>query len=147
MVEHGCDVYTNAEIKEDRFSPDTDNMLRDMFIIQNNFQKMNKLDVPVCDLASAIMTEGGELWSASGGKWWKKYLEGEDIRGRLYEELQPKYLEDVEEQNKQEIIVESIDLLHFLLAVWLRLGVSAEEVYYEYIHKMSINFKRQEEGY
>ena len=86
MVEHIGDVYTNVEVKNDRFSNELDCKLEDMFIIQANFQKMNKLDVPVCDLASAIMCEGGELWSVSGGKWWKKYIENIPVRGRLNEE-------------------------------------------------------------
>jgi len=120
-----------------------DEMLR----IQREFQESNKLDIPVCDEASAIMCEGGELWAISGGKWWKKYIKDSDVRGRMKSDDAQVYLYMVEMNNRNKIIEESIDIWHFLMAVWIRLNLSPEEIFKRYKEKMEVNKNRQREGY
>ena len=124
---------------EDKF----DAMLR----IQQEFQESNGLDIPVCDEASAIMCEGGELWAISGGKWWKKYIKDSDVRGRMKSDDAQVYLYMVEMNNRNKIIEESIDIWHFLMAVWIRLNLSPEEIFKRYKEKMEVNKNRQREGY
>lgn len=123
------------------------NRLDEILSVQRQFQLDNQLDPPICDLASAIMCEGGELWSISGGKWWKRYLTDTRVpRGRLVGD-EENYLGRVEYQNKEKIKDESIDILHFLLATWLRLGMSANDIVDSYLKKMGVNIKRQNNGY
>jgi len=149
MVEHIIETFTNSDTKtkEDRFSVDVECILTEIFKKQDAFQVTNGLDVPICDLASAIMCEGGELWDISGGKWWKKYLEGKDVRGRLHYDEPQDYLWEVEKRNKPKILDESIDLLHFLVATWLKLKVNPKDVFIAYSRKMDVNIKRQNDGY
>jgi dimeric dUTPase (all-alpha-NTP-PPase superfamily) len=47
-------------------------------------------------------------------------------------------------KNAQE---EAVDCLHFLLSIFLSLGMTADDVIYQYIKKHEINNKRQESGY
>lgn len=71
-------------------------------------------------LASALACEAMEIWAASG-KWWYKR-------------------KDVE---KSKIKQESIDIFHFLLALWLKLGMDENEIFDLYEEKMRINIERQ----
>ena len=124
------------------------NMLREMLDIQKGFQIKNDYNEPIHLLASAIMTEAGELWAISGGKWWKKYLKDYDFTfGHLQSIYREKFFRDVEKQNRAKIIEESIDVLHFLLCVWVRLGLKAEEVFESYKAKMGVNQERQNTNY
>lgn len=75
--------------------------------------------IEICSLASAIASEAMEIWSMTG-KWW-------------YEQ---KYdLEKVKE--------ESIDIFHFLLALWLKLDMNEHQIVQLYKNKMKVNIKRQ----
>jgi dimeric dUTPase (all-alpha-NTP-PPase superfamily) len=80
-------------------------------------------------LATAIKGEVVELQEALGylpdgmKKWWKSSVDYDHV------------------------FEESIDILHFLLSLWNRLGVDAKDVWNEYSRKMGINFKRQDENY
>ena len=103
----------------------TTDTLQKMLDIQAEFQKKYKYQPTIHELASAIMTEGGELWSLTG-KWWKKTA--------------PPNL-------AKEQLEESIDIFHFLMTVWLSLGLTADDVFNAYTLKMGVNIKRQETGY
>lgn len=79
--------------------------------------------------ATAIMHEGGELWSAStdgkgDGKWWK---ENPDTREHQIEEL--------------------VDILHFFLGACLSLNLTPQELFDAYHNKLGVNYKRQKDGY
>lgn len=100
------------------------NYLQKMLKLQNSFQETNNFHPALDLLASAIMTEAGELWVASGGKWWSN----------------KKYSDD---ERREELV----DLLHFFLAYCVEMGISANELYDEYTKKLSLNYKRQFSGY
>lgn len=103
----------------------TEDKLQQMLNIQAEFQKKYAYQPSIHELSSAIMTEGGELWALTG-KWWKK---------------------KVPDNLKEEQVEESIDIFHFLMAIWLSLGLTAEDVFKVYTEKMGVNIKRQEMGY
>ncbi|TDA68909.1 MAG: dUTPase [Clostridia bacterium] len=80
--------------------------------------------------ALAIMVELGELVDEVNYKWWKN----------------PR---PVEARAVQE---ELVDILHFLISLCLKAGLSAEGLYQAYLEKNQENFRRQEgtsskEGY
>ena len=120
--------------------------------IQREFQDSTGLKPSVQELASAIMTEGGELWSISGGKWWKNYLKDDSPtpnkpRGALSLKVKKWYLDTVEDENFNKILEESIDILHFLLCVWIKLDVTPQHIFKEYCKQMDVNKTRQENNY
>jgi len=123
--------------------------LDELLAIQKSFQIKNNYNPFIFQTSSAIMAEGGELWAISGGKWWKEYLgkTGRDTWGHLSPIFLNRYIRDIELQNRAKIIVESMDVLHFLLIVWVTLGLTPEEVFEAYKAKMGINQKRQDEHY
>jgi hypothetical protein len=121
--------------------------LEELLSIQKSFQIKNSYDPAIFEIASAIASEGTELWAISGGKWWKEYLKGRDTLGHLSPIYVPRYIRDIEKELRQKIIEESIDVLHFLLIVWLRLNLNASEVLEAYKVKMGVNQKRQDEHY
>jgi NTP pyrophosphatase (non-canonical NTP hydrolase) len=100
------------------------NHLEEMLKLQKDFQEKFNFHPTLHLIASAIMTEAGELWEASGGKWWSK----------------KKHMDD---KRREELI----DILHFFLAYCVEIGISAEELFERYAQKLSINYKRQFNGY
>lgn len=114
---------------------------------QKEFQKMTGFNPTIHDLASAIMAEGGELWLGSGGKWWKVYLEHQGKWGTMTPDEAVAYIRKVEVQNKDNEEEEAIDLLHFLICVFIVLDMSSKRVYDKYCQKMGVNIKRQETNY
>ena len=96
--------------------------LSEFLKIQRNFQEryypIEKIDIS--SLAAAIASEAMEIWAVSG-KWWckKRHLEIEDLKE------------------------ESIDIFHFLLGLWLKLGMNEKEITNLYKKKMQINIQRQ----
>ena len=125
----------------------TEDKLAEMLKLQKEFQIKTGFEPPLHDLASALMTEGGEVWAAAGGKWWKHY-----INEMAWGEFQAKgnvddYLKKLESQNHEHLVEESIDVFHFLLCMWIRLGIDANEVFESYCSKMKVNLKRQDDKY
>jgi hypothetical protein len=49
--------------------------------------------------------------------------------------------------NRDAVIKEGIDVLHFLVNVWLSLGADVEEILARYMGKADVNAKRQSAGY
>jgi len=98
--------------------------LEEMLKLQRDFQEKFSFHPPLHSVASAIMTEAGELWVVSEGKWWSK----------------KKYTND-------ERMEELVDLLHFFLAYCVEIGISPKELYDRHVRKLSVNYKRQLEGY
>lgn len=101
----------------------SNDLLQQMLKMQKEFQEQTGFQPTIPQLASAIMAEGGELWGATG-KWWKK-----------------------KKKSKEEIAGETIDIFHFLLAVWLELDLDAEQIFKVYSQKLGINYQRQKDGY
>jgi len=72
----------------------------------------------------AQMHESMEFEDSLPWKWWKKG-----------------------EMNEQNLKVEIVDELHFLVSKCLILGMGAEELFDLYQQKLELNHRRQEEGY
>jgi dimeric dUTPase (all-alpha-NTP-PPase superfamily) len=72
--------------------------------------------------ALALMVELGEVLEAAQFKWWK----------------------DPEPIDRQALVEELVDVLHFFVALCLACGVSADDLYRGYLAKNRENFRRQE---
>jgi hypothetical protein len=122
--------------------------LQEMLDIQKSFQIKYNYKPHIHNLSSAIMAEGGELWAISGGKWWKKYHdENRDTWGHLNSIYVDHHIDKIEQINRAKILEESIDIWHFLLTVWWKLGLTAEDVFNAYTAKMGVNHNRQDTNY
>ena len=130
-----------------KHNPSKPDRLMEMMNAQFAFQTENDYDPPIHEVASAIMSEGGELWSISGGKWWKEYLKKQGTSGHLNRMNAFSYMKKVEQVNHDKIVEESIDVLHFLLTVWIQAKVTPQQVFDAYMGKMEVNKKRQKEHY
>jgi len=99
--------------------------LGELLQIQNYFQKryypIEKINIS--SLASAIACEAMEIW-ASSGKWWYK-------NHRI---------------NLEKIKEESVDIFHFLLALYLKLEMNEYEIEDLYKRKMRTNIRRQKQN-
>ena len=73
----------------------------------------------------AIRQEVAELTDSVPWKWWAKY----------------------QKYDEQNIRVEIVDILHFLISLAQVAGMSADDVFQAYSKKNEVNFKRQESGY
>ena len=100
------------------------NHLEEMLKLQKSFQEKFNFHPSLHLIASAIMTEAGELWEASEGKWWTK-----------------------KKHTDEERLEELVDILHFFLTYCVEIDISAKELFDRYTRKMSENYKRQFEGY
>lgn len=80
-------------------------------------------------------------------EWLKKYLEALNDESReLSEELLRKWWSK-DKLDMQNIRVEIIDLLHFLISLSLAAGMDAESVFQIYWQKNKVNFERQKNNY
>ena len=100
------------------------NHLEEMLMLQKAFQDKFNFHTPLHLIASAIMTEAGELWEASEGKWWSK-----------------------KKHALEKKIEELVDVLHFFLAYCVEINISAEDLFDRYVQKLSTNYERQHKGY
>jgi dimeric dUTPase (all-alpha-NTP-PPase superfamily) len=73
----------------------------------------------------AIRQEVAELTDSVPWKWWAKY----------------------QKYDEQNVRVEIVDILHFLISLAQVAGMSADDVFQAYRKKNEVNFKRQESGY
>lgn len=60
---------------------------------------------------------------------------------------QETYIKDMSGKDQLEIKFEMIDILHFILNMFIALGMDAEEVFKLYFLKNAENFARQDNGY
>lgn len=95
-------------------------ILETMLDMQDKFQWRFGYNPPLKDIASAIVSEGDELWKAGGGKWWSK----------------KKY-------SREEKAREIIDIIHFWLMACLKIELTAEEIFDIYSKKLAENYRRQ----
>lgn len=60
---------------------------------------------------------------------------------------QDTYIKDLSDKDQLEIKFEMIDILHFVLNMFISLGLDAEEIFKLYYLKNAENFARQDNGY
>jgi len=96
-------------------------ILHELLKVQKKFQDQHfpLENIEISSLASAIASEAMEIWSMTG-KWWYK-----------------------QKYDLDKIKEESIDIFHFLLGLWLKLGMNEKEVVKLYRDKMNVNIERQ----
>jgi dimeric dUTPase (all-alpha-NTP-PPase superfamily) len=87
--------------------------------------QVRRVEVKPIELCRAIIHETVELEDELGWKWWKTRKEADLFK----------------------VKEEAIDVLHFLLSLFLKLGMDAEEVRKLYKQKWQINMNRQNNGY
>jgi len=95
-----------------------------MLKLQGEFQAKFAFHPPLHRVASAIMTEAGELWEASEGKWWTRK-------------------KHTDEERREELV----DILHFFLSYCVEMGISPRELFGLYARKLAVNYQRQFEEY
>ncbi len=89
-------------------------------------EKMKDNELTMEQVMLALIVEAAEvLQELKGWKWWSEN----------------------NEFDREKVLVESIDLFHFLLELWELLDASSEEVYQSYLEKNEINIKRQRDEY
>src|SRR5947207_867565 len=79
----------------------------------------------VLNYCRAITQEIAELTDSVPWKWWAKY----------------------QKFDKQNVRVEIVDLLHFLVSLAQVAEMSADDVFQAYVRKHTVNVSRQETGY
>jgi dimeric dUTPase (all-alpha-NTP-PPase superfamily) len=84
-------------------------------------------DPTLLEKAVALSVEASELIDAAGYKWWVWSDNGREIDEKMVRE-------------------EAIDVLHFLLSIFLSLGMDATAVKDEYTKKWRKNFQRIEDA-
>lgn len=138
-----------------------DKILDEMLKIQKDFQ--NKFPVETLkysDIAGAISSEAMEIWHDTDGRWWKKGFFDCNIYSTMgctqcsvpdHTKCGMKQLPDYTKCDMKQLLdhlkEESIDILHFLLILWLKLGMDEKEIFDKYKEKMGVNIKRQNDGY
>ena len=60
---------------------------------------------------------------------------------------QETYIKDMSDKDQLEIKFEMIDILHFMLNMFIALGMDSEEIFKLYFLKNAENFARQDNGY
>jgi dimeric dUTPase (all-alpha-NTP-PPase superfamily) len=98
--------------------------LEEMLKLQREFQNKYNYHRPLTDWTGAMGSEVGELWEASGGKWWKH-----------------------KQYTKEQRLEELVDLWHFILGYMIDGDISADEFFKAYKKKLQLNYARQETGY
>ena len=73
----------------------------------------------------ALSQEIAELTDSVPWKWWAKY----------------------QSYDRQNVRVEIVDMLHFLVSLAQVAGMEAKDVHYLYMEKNRVNFERQDSGY
>lgn len=89
-----------------------------------------------------LLTSLGEmsLGEKEASAVWKKWK-------ARYKEAQEKRISDMSDKDQLEIKFEMIDILHFVLNMFIALGLDAEEIFKLYYLKNKHNFERQNNGY
>ena len=102
-----------------------DDIFKEMLRLQKEFQdKYGYTKVGLANWAAAMAAEAGELWGATGGKWWKKRI-----------------------NTPEEQLEELVDLWHFFMGFMLEAGITPEQFFEAYKKKLAENYRRQETGY
>ena len=136
--------------------PPADDMLRRIFAMQSDlndyvFDKNNLKDMAGQPLTMgaifAAVEQGALKVNDLPNTWLSNYSRAihEEVR-ELDEELLWKWWSK-DEIDLQNIRVELIDILHFLISALLCAGLTPEKVYDIYRQKHAVNLHRQDQGY
>lgn len=79
----------------------------------------------ILNYSRALQQEVSELIDSVPWKWWAKY----------------------QKFDKQNAMVEVVDIVHFLVSIAQALGMSADDIFDAYCKKNAINHERQDSGY
>ena len=79
----------------------------------------------ILNYSRALQQEVSELIDSVPWKWWAKY----------------------QKFDRQNAMVEVVDIVHFLVSIAQVLGMSADDVFDAYCKKNAINHERQDSGY
>ncbi len=79
----------------------------------------------ILDHARAISQELAELTDSVPWKWWARY----------------------QKFDRENVLVEVVDILHFLVSMCVTMGVSSSDLFELYQKKHAVNMDRQEAGY
>jgi len=79
----------------------------------------------ILNYSRAMTQELAELTDSVPWKWWAKY----------------------QEFDRQNAMVEIVDLFHFLVSAAQVMGMTADDVYQVYLQKNKVNHERQDSGY
>lgn len=71
---------------------------------------------------------------------WKKWK-------AKYDELRAQPIDGLSKEDRLELLFEGIDIVHFMLNVWIALGLSEKDIFVLYALKNAENIQRQENGY
>lgn len=102
-----------------------DELLKLQAELDNHIAKTRGAEAKPIDLCRAIIHEAVELEDELGWKWWKTAKGVDSARAKE----------------------EAIDVLHFLLSLFIKLGMDAKEVEEAYRRKWHVNMDRQNKGY
>lgn len=142
------------ELKDLKYDLVRSEGISEMLELQLNLQQRLGYDfknMPIADVANYLIynkhcldDELGELLDALGGnlgnagwKTWKK-------QHSLFNQLR---VADLTEDEVTELKYEAIDVLHFVLNIFLAIGMTGEEVHGMYVAKNAENHNRQNNGY
>lgn len=79
----------------------------------------------ILKLSQALQQETSELVNTTPWKWWKKHQQFDKTNAKK----------------------ELIDIVHFVVAIAIALGMNADELFSEYTMKNKINHDRHDNGY
>ncbi|MFP9216538.1 dUTP diphosphatase, partial [Enterococcus faecalis] len=82
------------------------------------------------------MSRGEKEASAVWKKWKARYIEAQEKR-----------IDEMSPEDQLEIKFELVDIFHFVLNMFVGLGMNAEEIFKLYYLKNKHNFERQDNGY
>lgn len=88
----------------------------------------------------ACFAEIGEMHETTAWKWWRpvEAVVGVDL---------PSTLDGTASRTQQNARIEGIDTLHFLVSLFLLMGLDAKGAHEMYVGKHKVNEQRQESGY
>lgn len=86
----------------------------------------------ILDLIIAMEDEVQELKNCLNWKWWSKVYKDHKKYGVI---------------DKQNAVVEMVDILHFYISLMQTLDITPQKLYDVYIQKNKINLERQDKGY
>lgn len=120
--------------------------LNDYVFQKNNIKDLNGQDLNMNGIFQAV--ENGELKvNQLPNQWLKNYSKAmKEELVELDEELLWKWWSK-DEIDLQNIRVELIDILHFLVSAMICAGLTADKVFDVYQQKHAVNLNRQDTGY
>ena len=143
-------------MSDETSKPDAKDMLQSIFAMQTDLNNYVFAKNSIGDGSGAHLTVQTIIEQVSHGKlsvndlpnqWLVRYSRAmSDELAELNQDLLWKWWSK-DAINLQNVRVELIDILHFLISAMLSAGLSAEKVFDIYRQKHAVNFSRQDTGY